>query len=306
MKKEEIISETNRIIKNFINCLDLDGNYYLSVTYSPIVFTNPNGDFGKFLNAKSQELKNWMNNNGIEGKERGLYWENGLIIIEKNIINPDIEDLFVTIIHEKIHSNRMLLLNSQYCRVDYIHGAFSVGDHYVKGNNSKYSYYADAGEDILLGSIDTSRKEVEKYISMSSKKRKKISEADDMYRKKMKSQEHLDEALVELMSRVAYKLYKKATTDVMAIIKEVKNESFSVDIKAIANIILRHNDLELFWWMLDPLSYQLDDVNYDFFSHYVMEEDKKDIDVRFNFSELEIDSDELDKIIIKERSRRAR
>ena len=40
MSLDEINNMANELLKKFVNCLGLDGNYYVSVTKTPIMFGN--------------------------------------------------------------------------------------------------------------------------------------------------------------------------------------------------------------------------------------------------------------------------
>ena len=88
----------------------------------------------------------------------------------------------------------------------------------------------------------------------------------------MEKQQIADEALVELMSVLAMKLYNNSlngkTTDIWQLIQETRDHFDGEDLGIMCEIILKHNDLELFYWMIDPIGYSMGDVHYDFFRQY--------------------------------------
>ena len=147
-------------------------------------------------------------------------------------------------------------------------------------------YYADASQDIFKGSIDDSMQTIQKYSSISNEEKESLSFADYKYNEKMEQQYIIDEALVETMAIVAYQLHNKQTDDIMGIIKDINENYDADDIKAITSIILRHNDLELFRWMIDPLSYQINYINYDYFKNYIIKEDIDDYNTLINSEEV--------------------
>ena len=286
MELKEIKNKTNEMIKKLVNCLGLDGDYYISVTDCPIAFGNTEG-ISRFLTAKSPNLKSFLNKMNIDEKKKKYIFEVGLILINKKLKNVhDDKEFFVTLVHETLHSNRMLFLNSQFSETENVNSVFYDNHHFVQSSGSNKSYYADASQDILKASIDNSSKTIKKYASIPDKEKEEITFSDYNYENKMLEQYKIDETLVEIMAMTAYYLYVEKTNDIMNAIKYINETNKADDIVALTNIILRHNDLELFKWMIDPLSYQVHDVNYDYFSHYIIPDDMYDFNTIINSEEL--------------------
>ena len=293
MELVEINNMANEMLKDFVNCLGLDGEYYVSVTKTPIMFENMNPD-GMFLVASSSDLKEFLDGINIDDKRKKNILDEGLIVINKKFkyfsTNREKRDLFISLIHEKIHSNRIILLNSQFSADEKIDGVFYDDKRFVQNTDSNKAYYADSYQDIFHGSLDDSNKTIKKYSVISNKEKKSILSNNHEYKNKMEFQRKIDEALVEVMAIATYYLYLKKTTNILQAIKDIRINVDGDDIRAITNIILRHNDLELFKWMIDPLSYQVDDVNYDFFGHYITNEDLNDLNIIFESEELTFDN----------------
>lgn len=147
-------------------------------------------------------------------------------------------------------------------------------------NNGKYEQityegritYADASQEILKGNIDTSMKAGEFYKDKTPKEIKDMQMSDDKMYNKMDNQVTIDEALVEMMTLTACKLYqnkeREKSTDIWDMIKDVEKSFEGDDIEIICKIMLKHHDLELFKWMIDPIEYSYGDIHYDFFEKY--------------------------------------
>lgn len=275
------------IIKNFVNELGFDGDYYASINNYPIMYGKVAE--GKFYTARSKELANLLSHpNNIEKDIKKKLFNTGLILINEKYKNKtiDIQSLS-TVIHEMFHSKRMLLVNTQYGNDKDYPSVFSKDNHFVQNNDSNEDYYIDASQDIIKGSIDDSRKEILKFKNMNDKEKESLYWQDDRYDDKLEQQIRVDEALVELMTIVSCKLYKDKMngidSDIFSILKKISNSHLEEDLKAISNIMLRHNDLDLFRWMIDPLYYEQGYVNYDFFSNYVTSEDIEDVNKIKNF-----------------------
>ena len=92
----------------------------------------------------------------------------------------------------------------------------------------------------------------------------------------MEKQQIVDEALVELMAVLSYKLYsykqKGEELDVWTAIEQARDVYEGEDIGAVCEIILRHHDFELFNWIIDPIEYSQGDVHYDFFGQYTKDD----------------------------------
>ncbi len=304
MTIDEIKLKTDEMIKKLVDCLELDGDYYVSINKCPIVYASTSG-VSEFLTARSSNLKKFLDRVNLDNKQKEYIFNEGLIVVNKNIKNIrddfDKTDLFITVIHEKLHANRMLLINSQKRESRAVNGVLYDNGHFVR-NYDNTPYYADSSQEILKASIDDSQDTYEKYSKMSFDEKEDLTENNDEYDNKMYQQFKIDEALVETMAIVANRLCEEKTNDIMAIIRKI-NERYSGDIKAITSIILRHNDLELFKWMIDPISYEIGVANYDFFSHYITPDDIGDLNSLIKSDDTMFDDDEHDDAIRSSRAK---
>jgi len=307
MNIEEIKSLSNAMLKKLVDCLGLDGDYYISMSNTPIAFTRCE-ELSRFLTAKSSDLKHFLERINLDDKQKKYLFDTGLIIINREkkdlIANNGFErtDLLVKVVHERIHANRMLLINSQNKESRGISGVFYDDGRFVQSNRLDNDHYVDSSQEILKASIDDASDTIDKYVGMSSKEKEDITTADFEYDYQLEKQIKVDEALVETMAIVANRLYEEDKTDIMEIIRDINANYNSDDIRAITNIILRHNDLELFKWMIDPISYEIGVVNYDFFSKYITEADLNDVeDIRKSSDSF--DDDDFDQQIINNRNK---
>lgn len=162
----------------------------------------------------------------------------------------DINNLIVTLIHEKIHANKVVMTN---------YSAFGCQDNHNLNDTSLLEEYNH-----LLQKQDV-------YI-------------DPIQDKKIFDQifEVLDETLVELISILAYRMFKnkkaKRNETIMDMIKIINQRCENDDdIKIITNIMIRHNDLDLLKWAIYPLEFQEYDMMYDYFNQYVTANDMMDV-----------------------------
>ena len=71
--------------------------------------------------------------------------------------------------------------------------------------------------------------------------------------------------------------------------EEISNHYEGTDVGAMCKIILKHQDFELFYWMLDPIEYSLENIHYDFFKDYT-KNDQSLLEELYNTNALDIDS----------------
>ena len=290
MNINEIKEKSDYMIKHFVDSLNLNGSFYIENTKCPVAVDNI-GVPGMFLTAGSRELENYLNMRKVPKERQKYYLSEGLIVISNNLNQFDEPNVYVTIIHEKLHAGRMILLNTSYNDNREYNSVIYNNNRYEKVLDSNKPYYADASQEILRGSIDSSKKTINKFKEYSIDELEVKSFEDEKTNDKLYEQQLIDEALVELMAIISYDLYKNKSSNIMDTVKRINTKYKGQDIKAITNIILRHNDLELFKWMLDPLSYQLDDVHYDFFNNYLFKEDLEDIKIIKESEDLLFDID---------------
>ena len=301
MTNRELNETTNNMIREFVNQLGWDGDFYVSTNNFPMIFLNMTPP-GKFFTAESNDLKSILERLNIDEKTKKRLLSTGVIAINKKYMNKPISpDFLATIIHEKFHARRMLLANLPYSGDDDIESMFYDEGRFVVNNTETREQYVDSAQEIFLGSHDNSRASALHYKGLSFEEKDDLQYANDKYGEKMMRQQLIDEALVELMAIVAYQLSTGKFSNIMDVLRDVRDRLGEEDVVAMANIILRHNDLDLFKWMLDPMTYQADDIHYDFFAHYTNEEDAEDIKTIINSTDILVDDDELDRLAMESR-----
>ena len=301
MTINELNETTNNMIKEFVNQLGWNGDFYVSTNNYPMIFLTMS-PLGKFFTAKSKDLKSTLDRLNINEATKKKLLSSGVIAINKNYMNKPVSpDFLATIIHEKFHARRMLLATVPYSGDYDIESMFYDEGRFVVNNTETRTQYVDSAQDIFLGSHDNSRASALHYKGLSFDEKDDLQYANDKYSEKMMRQQLIDEALVELMSIVAYQLSTGKYSNIMDVLKDVRDRLGEDDVVAMAKIILRHNDLNLFKWMLDPLTYQAGDIHYDYFSHYINEEDEEDVNTIVNSTEILVDDDELDRLAIEAR-----
>ena len=259
----------NELYKNFINELDLDGNSFCRIMKFPVVIYNNvifNSD-GRYVSINNKYLNKIINSFSFSEEEKTNILENGLIEIDKKYENNHNSMFYVTLVHEILHANRDLLLYDYFNNVGGSEFSNEYAYVYKDGrffkNTSNLSFdYGDASQNILNGNIDSSKIEnAQDELDM-----------DDKVAEKMAKQVDIDEALIDTMSIVANKIYnEKKKGNKLGIFEclELLRDCIDVNnVKVICDIILRHRDYGLFYWVLDPIGYTYGDIHYDFFSNY--------------------------------------
>lgn len=299
MDLKEIREKSKKILSNFVDEIDLDGEFYASICNCPMMWA-PHIAPGEFVAPDSKRLEGILEKSKLDEKTRRILNQRGLILINQNYRQKEADsDLFVTIIHETIHSNRNLLIfdsiRSDDKRNRKNEYSYSSNNEKLDQNTFDYDFsYADASQEVLKGNIDTSRETVNSYKSTSSEELENMEFAEGKRDSQIKKQVKIDEALVEIMARLAYKLYrnkeKGKVTDIWNVIKEMRDnckeeyyELKELDLEfgemeqdtirakdrvVMCDILLKHHDFELFNWIIDPISYSQDDIHYDFFEQY--------------------------------------
>lgn len=269
MKFENEIRIAKEIMENFINELDLDGNSFCRIMKFPVVIYNNvifDGD-GRYVSINNKYLNKIINSFSFSEEEKTNILENGLIEIDKKYENNHNSMFYVTLVHEILHANRDLLLYDSFNNVggsefsnEYAH-VYKDGRFFKNTSNLSFGY-GDASQNILNGNIDSSKIEnAQDELDM-----------DDKVAEKMDKQVEIDEALIDTMSIVANKIYnEKRKGNMLGIFEclELLRDCIDVNnVKVICDIILRHRDYGLFYWVLDPIGYTYGDIHYDFFSNY--------------------------------------
>ena len=283
MDLKKIKKTTDQMIKHFVDALGLDGEYYISCMDCPIVFGSTLG-LGKFYSAEAPDLKIHLEHMLIPEKQKKEILKTGLIVINSSYLKKEMDAEFIsTIIHETFHSNRMLLINTQNKPDPDIESVLDYKNRFVQTSDGHEPLYADANQEIVHGSIDNSRNAIAEIKNLGYDKQIELTDFDDKVYLKRELYQYVDETLVELMALLSIYLVKQDSTDVMDMIKRI-NRNFEGDIKSITNIIIRHDNLDLLKWMLDPLTYQADDITYDYLKFYLNDDDYPDLNdiIRIN------------------------
>ena len=290
MEIEKVLLNAREILKCFINSLGYNGNYYIDMNKSPILFLNVDG-ISQFLCAKSIKLKKFLNKVKLVNED--YIFNEGLIVIRKKVDNNlDLNDLYQTIIHEMIHANRMLLVNSQFSNNRIVSGVLYDNNRFRLSYKNK-AHYKDALQELLKAPIDDSCNQKK----LSFKKKQYLSNHNYEYDNKMEEQYKIDEALVEIIAILSLKIFQEKEINIMDAIESI-NQEYSGDINAITNIVLRHNNLDLLKWMIDPISYEIGVVNYDYFRCYLNEDDYDDYNRLIESEDVMFDDDEYDRYVL--------
>lgn len=274
MDLREIKEESRKMLELFVNSIGIDGKWYSEINKTELVWGIPKGNgCGEFLSPKSKKLKEVLQTKRYNRETIKKLYEKGLILINQSYMEEETSpDFYVTVIHEILHANRNLLIFDNF-RDGKNELAYVYNNGRVEQNTKKiFSKNADASQEILKGSIDTSKQTVDSYASKTSEEIEDIDWQEGKVITKMEKQQIVDEALVELMAILSYRLYSSKQRgrerDIWDVIKQEKDNYEGEDIGAMCEIILKHHDFELFNWMLDPITYSQGDIHYDFFEHY--------------------------------------
>lgn len=230
---------------------------------------------GEFICAN--KVGKFSKENFLDEEQYESSKKNGAIIISlSNLSSYGKEEakreLIKTIIHERIHSLRMYKFKLPVHPHGINYTYFYVNGKIEQSTNNYEDGYFDFGQDIIKGTIDSSEQTILKYINKSNEELEYLADSFsvDPF---LIYQIDVDEALVELMSMVAYR-----NKSIWETIKGLA--SFDIDDElsdaekrmiAMAKIIFKHNDLLLFEWMLNPLDirFYAGNPHYNFFNDYV-------------------------------------
>lgn len=274
MELKEINSKAKEMLANFVNEIGLDGEYYIEANgNTPVAFGKVLVDsLGEYMTPESRRLENFLKGKKLDSKVEKIIKDRGLILLndvykEKQ---PD-ADLYITLIHEKLHANRNLLIKDAYRDEDF--SAFvSDGNKIEQNTDDLKVMYADASQDILKGSIDDSKDTISKYANIDDEYVEERIDLDEELPEQIERQKVVDESLVDMIAAISYKLYEAKEcgkqTNIWEQLETIKEKSEGEDIGYMAEIVLKHKDFELFNWMIDPITYSGGDIHYDFFSKY--------------------------------------
>jgi len=296
MELKEINKKAKAMLANFVDEIGLDGESYIEANgKTPVAFGKVLIDaLGEYMTPESRRLKTFLEGKKIEPNAEKVISNRGLILLNEKYKEKEPDaDLFVTLIHETLHANRNLLIRDAYRDEDF--SAFAYSDGKLEQNTDNLAtMHADASQDILKGSIDNSKNTIEKYKQISGDKAEEIIDLDEIAPEQMERQKVVDESLVEIISALAYNLYNAKElgkeTDIWKQLEKIKEKAKGTDIGYMSEIIIKHKDLELFNWMLDPITYSAGDIHYDFFGNYT-QNDKELVDKLYSSERPDLEKD---------------
>lgn len=278
MDLKDIITESRKMLSMFVDEIGLNGEFYSKLNKTHIVWGKPKlGGLGEYLSPGSERLVGILQFYKCDDKIKEMLNEKGIIIISQEYKQKEPDaDLYVTLIHETLHAKRDLLVFDVF-RENRNESAYSYNNNKIEINMSTYSAkHADISQEILKGSIDDSHNIKKSYATKTSREIEDMEWAEGKFDEQMERQQIVDEALIELMSILSYKLYsyrqRGKEFNIWNEINKVCEVYDGEDVGIMCEILLRHQDFELFNWIIDPISYSCDDIHYDFFSNYTKED----------------------------------
>ena len=297
MDTSRLRKKANIAIKKLVDSLGLNGAAYIKNTNHYIMINNiPEKDImGKTYGAQSNELYNLLEKTNWDYEEKVSVLQNGLITINvgKNI-NDD--QTLATCIHEMFHAHREILTNDQN-RMGDIPNIVELNGRSVKTTPDEgtqvFGNYLDAAQDVFIGSFDDSAKARKEVTKLSDDE---LKDLDSRTSNRFIRQQAIDETLIEVMSITAFYLYKHNISNLdhaLDCIQEISKINGNKDFDSLISIMKRHNNLDLFKWIIDPLTYQQDSLNYDFFINYINEDDKEDAKTLIDYYIMENLDDEI-------------
>ena len=272
---------SDNVIKNFINQIGEDGESYVSsMERCPILVVENCAGCGRYINRyDALELDKIVKTYKLTDKQKLFLEGRGLIEIDyDHYKNDKINNVLSTIVHEKYHSYRDLLIYDVMQEIDIISSRYVSSDSkYDQVDDKKNWQYLDANQQILKGSIDDSKQTIKKYKEIDKDELSDMYSYDEKKDSRILYQYNIDEALIEIMALVSIKIYMKKCSIFEAIeeLRDFCNQGDKEDekISIMCEIILKHRDYELFKWMLFPLEYSNYDIHYDYFERYTKNDD---------------------------------
>lgn len=290
MDLKELRNNSRKMLATFVDSIGLDGECYAELNTTPLVWGKPkfNG-CGEYMSPGTKRLEGIIQAKKYDEQKQEILNQKGLILINQSYGYKEADpDLYVTLIHETLHANRDLLLFDNF-RDDKNESAYSYNNGKFKQNMGEFSSRnVDASQEIFKGNADTSKSTVNSYISKTSEEIEDMEWTEGKVDEQMEKQQIVDEALIELMAALSYKLYSSKQNgeepDVWSAIEKARVAYKGEDIGAICEIIQRHHDFDLFNWILDPIAYSQGDIHYDFFGQYT-KDDKDLLEKLYNLRE---------------------
>lgn len=289
-KFENYYELADKIFSSFVDKLGMDGKYYIN-SFGKIPYVLNNYDVNQFVSPNDMDyIDDLCEDKSLSDSDKSLAKNIGMIVFSKDYFNHESEkEQLITIMHEKLHARRNLLIRD----LDNDEG-YNLNNGVVEPMSMRYNvHYADPGQEILHGNVDSSRTKVNKYLKMSASEKEDIKFANEEEGAKRGYDQEVDESLVELMTYCAYYLYinqNKTIKDFLTIYSNIDDEKIS----SLCKIMLSHNDLELFKWMISPIEYTMGDIHYDFFKNYTKDDSSE---LKEPFKDISgVDDDLIDEI----------
>lgn len=295
MELRDIKNMSTQMIRVFVDSIGLDGKYYAGTCNSPMFWGIPKfGNEGEFVTPGTPRLNRLLSQLKLDDKSKKIISSRGFILVNSNYRTQKVDmNLFVTVIHEMIHSNRNLMIYDA-TRNEKNEKAYNYEEGRFIQNTFDFDFsYVDASQDLIKGNIDNNKDDVDILNSKTTKELDDMEFASGKINEQMSNQQIIDEALVELMSILSYLLYKDfengINPDVWKYIEDASHKYEGSDIGYICEIILRHQDFELFYWMIDPITYSFENIHYDFFKDYT-KNDQDLLKMLYTSDEINMDS----------------
>ena len=284
---------------DFVNQIGLDGETFVNINDPLIIWSNTEYQ-GEYLSPTKLEELGIIDTFGFESIK-----DTGVIYINSDLIKANEENskkVISILIHEKLHANRNILFHEAIGDKEELHHlnktnkedevTFISKDGKVNQHTSNYlDRDVDPNQDVYKGSIDRSKNALSTKVPETNKK---VSD-------NLKRNTYIDETIVTLITKIASKIslnkLLSKDTDIWEELKSISKRKDLVgtdkSIAPLAKIILKHKNLDLFKWTLDPLTYTADDPHYDYFSHYT-KSDKDLVDEMMNYEQYQGKTEEME------------
>lgn len=272
--EKELKEKTKLIYRNLLNKLSFNGDEHcINMGVAIIYRTFMDGEtVGEYYAPGTKEVNDYIeiNRSKLSNKRINEITNCGLIALDRDLLFNDNEtSLYTRFFHEFIHSTRLVMTNIGRKTTSDEDPFIYHNGRYIE-NSDNGIHFCEASK-VLRGSIDTSRvakgefSELEGFLF------------SEEYGRQLDFQEHVNEALVEIVTQLAFRQWIHKNEDLMDSIRKLQNHH-DFHIKSMVNIILRHNDLELIKWTINPLYYQNFDLTYDYFGKYINNDDLHDVE----------------------------
>ena len=112
MELRDIKNMSTQMIRVFVDSIGLDGKYYAGTCNSPMFWGIPKfGNEGEFVTPGTPRLNRLLSQLKLDDKSKKIISSRGFILVNSNYRTQKVDmNLFVTVIHEMIHSNRNLMI----------------------------------------------------------------------------------------------------------------------------------------------------------------------------------------------------